>query len=110
MSSRFPIIGLAAIGVALGGGLALAQQQQWGIHSMGSQIGMPAYMKGAAPLAELGENQGVYVDKGSFKLNIGAGDATADHVARMGAKEVAHGAIIFRSGGKLYLVDWKKGE
>jgi hypothetical protein len=28
----------------------------------------------------------------------------------MGAKEVGHGAIIFRSGDKLYIVDWKKGD
>ena len=33
-----------------------------------------------------------------------------DQIAKMSAKEVQHGASIFRSGDKLYIDDWKKGE
>ena len=95
----------AAIGVS---GLAIAQQ--WGITGPGSQLGMPQYMTGQAQeLVALGDNQGVFVDKGTFKLRLGSGTPTANQIAKMGAREVQNGAIIFRTGGKLYIVDWKKG-
>jgi hypothetical protein len=50
------------------------------------------------------------VEKGTFKLQLGKGETPPEQIAKMGAKEVAHGAIIFRSGDKLYIVDWKKGD
>ena len=108
--STLLIIGAALVGVAIGAsGFAIAQQ--WGMSGPGSSLGMPQYMKGEAKaLAELGNTEGVYVEKGTFKLHMGKGEVTADKIAKMGAKEVAHGAIIFRSGDKLYLVDWKKGD
>jgi hypothetical protein len=107
--SRLVIGGATLIGLAIGAsGLAIAQQ--WGITGPGSQIGMPSYMNGqASDLVALGNDQGVFVDKGTFKLRIGNGAPTTDQIAKMGAKEVENGAIIFRHGGKLYIVDWKKG-
>ncbi len=93
--TRLLIIGAAAIGFSV---------------SAYAQFG-PMYMKGeSTALAQLGNSEGVYVEKGTFKLHLGKGDATPDQIARMGAKEVAYGAIIFRSGDKLYIVDWKRGE
>jgi hypothetical protein len=107
--SRLLLAGAALTGLTIGAaGIALGQQ--WGITGPGSQIGMPSYMNGQSQdLVALGDNQGVFVDKGTFKLHIGNGAPTADQIAKMGAKEVENGAIIFRSGGKLYIVDWKKG-
>jgi hypothetical protein len=107
--SHLVITGSTLIGLAIGAsGIAIGQQ--WGITGPGSQIGMPSYMNGqASDLVALGDNQGVFVDKGTFKLHLGNGAPTADQIAKMGAKEVENGAIIFRHSGKLYIVDWKKG-
>ena len=102
MKSRFLTIGMIVIGLSIAtSGLAVAF----------SELGMPMYMKGSDAVAELGNNEGVYVENGTFKLRIGAakvadGDTMAQ-ITRMGGKEVANGAIIVRSGGKLYLVDGK---
>ena len=108
--SRSLIIGSAMFGLAIGApGAAIGQQ--WGMSGPGSQLGMPSYMKGAPTgLAELGNGDAVFVENGTFKLHLGKGETPPDQIAKMGAKEVGHGAIIFRSGDKLYIVDWKKGE
>src|SRR5215510_1488038 len=57
-------------------------------------------------LGQLGTNEGIYVDTKGFKISKGAakGDASK-HVETMGAREVTEGAIIFRAGDKLYIVD-----
>jgi hypothetical protein len=57
-------------------------------------------------LGQLGSNEGIYVDMKGFKISKGAakGDASK-HVAKLGAREVTNGAIIFRAGEKLYIVD-----
>jgi hypothetical protein len=59
-------------------------------------------------IGELANNEGIYVDLKAFKIAKGAaqGDASAQ-IEKMGAREVADGAIIFRSGDKLYIVDGK---
>lgn len=59
-------------------------------------------------LGQLGANEGIYVDMKGFKISKGAakGDPSG-HVVKMGAREVADGAIIFRAGDKLYIVDGK---
>ena len=56
-------------------------------------------------------NEGVFVDKTTFKLHLGKpkGEPAAE-ITRTGAKEVSQGAIIFRSDGKLYIVDAKPTE
>jgi len=102
MKSRFLMVGLTVIGLSLAtSGLAVAF----------SELGMPMYMKGSDAVAELGNNEGVYVDKGTFKLRIGPAKAaegdTLAQIAKMGGKEVSDGAIIVRAGGKLFLVDGK---
>jgi hypothetical protein len=100
-------VAAAAIGFALGAsGYAIAQMS-----GPGSQLGMPMYMKGADAVAELANNEGVFVDRTTFKLHLGKpkGDPLSE-IKRTGAKEVAQGAIIFRSDGKLYIVDAKPTE
>ena len=99
------VIGAAALGFTVGAtGLALAQ---FGMSGPGSQLGMPQYMKAETKaVAELGNNEGVYVDKTTFKLHLGKPKATPSAEAlSKGGHEVSNGAIIYRSGGKLYLVD-----
>ena len=57
-------------------------------------------------VGQLASNEGIYVDMKEFKINKGAakGDPSSQ-IAKSGAREVSDGAIIFRSGDKLYIVD-----
>ena len=59
-------------------------------------------------LGTLSSNDGIYVDVADFKITKGAakGDPAAQ-IAKLGAREASDGAIIFRSGSKLYIVDAK---
>ncbi|MFZ0849328.1 MAG: hypothetical protein WAO08_09005 [Hyphomicrobiaceae bacterium] len=103
--SSLTTIGAVALGVTIGAsGLAIAQ---FGMSGPGSQLGMPQYMKtDSKAVAELGNNEGVYVDKATFKLHLGKPKANPTPEAlSKGGHEVSNGAIIYRSGGKLYLVD-----
>ena len=104
--STLPIVTAAAVGFTLGASsLAIAN---FGMSGPGSQLGMPQYMKAESKaVAELGDHEGVFVDKGTFKLHLGRPKGTAPTADALGkgAQEVANGAIIYRSGGKLYLVD-----
>ena len=58
-------------------------------------------------ISKLDNNQGIFVDKQSF--DVVKGNAKTDNpvatLTKMGAREVSAGAIIFRSGEKLYIVD-----
>jgi len=59
-----------------------------------------------AQLGALNTNEGIYVDRKGFSVIKGAAktDPTAQ-IMKLGAQEVKDGAIIFRVGDKLYLVD-----
>ena len=104
--STLAIIGGAAAGFVLGvSSLAIAD---FGMSGPGSQLGMPQYMRAESKaVAELADHEGVYVDRSTFKLHLGKPKGGAPTAAALGkgAHEVANGAIIYRSGGKLYLVD-----
>src|SRR5947208_3355107 len=65
-------------------------------------------IEGVQMIGELANNEGIYVDLKAFKIAKGAakGDPSTQ-IAKMGAREVADGAIIFRFGDKLYIVDGK---
>ena len=83
------IAGVAVTALATGvGTFALAQQPS------GDVIG------------ELSNNEGIFVDGKTFKIARGKakGDPSAQ-IAKMGAKEVGPGAIIFRYNDKLYMVE-----
>jgi hypothetical protein len=58
-------------------------------------------------LGPLSGNEGIYVNTKSFGIVKGAAKAepTEAQLMKLGAKEVKDGAIIFRVGDKLYLVD-----
>jgi len=103
---------LLAIGVAgaLGMGvgvttMATAQFNPWNnnnvnMRSMTDNWGAPN------AVGQLASNEGIYVDVNEFKIAKGSakGDPAAQ-ITRSGAREVSDGAIIFRSGNKLYIVD-----
>ena len=59
-------------------------------------------------LGTLSSNDGIYVDVTDFKITKGAakGDPAAQ-IAKLHAREATDGAIIFRTGSKLYIVDAK---
>lgn len=58
-------------------------------------------------LGPLNASEGIYVNSKSFGIIKGAAkvDPTEAQLTKLGAKEVKEGAIIFRVGDKLYLVD-----
>jgi hypothetical protein len=99
------VIGTAVTLVAGAATLAVAQFDPWNnnnvnMRSMTDNWGAPS------PLGNLASNEGIYVDVAQFRIAKGAakGDPAA-HIQKAGAREVSDGAIIFRSGNKLYIVD-----
>jgi len=95
----------AALGFAVAASTLAVAFDPWGQSQW-------SYMKGAEAVPALADNQGVYVEKGTFKLTMG-GTKGSDPVAlitKMGGKEVTNGAVIFRSGDKLYIVDGKPAQ
>jgi hypothetical protein len=59
-------------------------------------------------IGDLADNEGLYVDLKEFKIHKGrVGAKAAGQLGMVDAREVSEGAIIVRSGGKLYLVDTK---
>jgi hypothetical protein len=89
LSKPMVIAGVALVALAVGAGrLSFAQQPS------GDVIG------------ELANNEGIFVDGNTFKIARGKakGDPSAQ-IAKMGAKEVGPGAIVFRYNDKLYMVE-----
>jgi hypothetical protein len=67
---------------------------------------MPQYMKAESNAVAHSATMRVSVDKSDFKLHLGKPKATPTaETLKKGAEEVKNGAIIYRSGSKLYLVD-----
>jgi hypothetical protein len=103
-------IGVAAVlGIVAGAStLALAQGfNPWN----NNNVNMRSMTDNWSPpslVGQLATNEGIFVDVSEFKIAKGAakGDPSA-HIAKSGAKEVSDGAIIFRAGNKLYIVDGK---
>jgi len=60
-------------------------------------------------LGQLGNNEAVVVDLKSFNIaKAGARGDTSGHIDKFKAREVGEGAVIFRTGDKLYIVDGKE--
>ena len=85
--------------------MAVAQFSPWNnnnvnMKSMTDNWGAPSQV------GQLASNEGIFVDMKEFRIHKGAakGDPSA-HIVKSGAREVSDGAIIFRSGDKLYVVD-----
>ena len=106
MSKRTLIATVAALSIMTAvSTFGLAQFNPWNnnnvnMRSMTDNWGAPN------AVGQLANNEGIFVDVGEFKISKGAakGDPS-DHIVKSGAREVSEGAIIFRSGNKLYIVD-----
>jgi hypothetical protein len=106
--SLFSVVAAAALGIVAGAStVAVAQFNPWNnnnvfLRSITDNWGEPG------PLGALASNEGIYVDVKEFKISKGTakGDA-ATQIAKAGAREAQDGAIIFRSGNKLYIADGK---
>jgi hypothetical protein len=93
---------LAALGIGLGSS-ALAQWQ----NSPLMRSFADNWSSGAQNVVgQLSSNEGIYVDMKDFKIAKGMpkGDVSAQ-ITKLGARKVSDGAIIFRSGDDLYIVD-----
>ena len=68
---------------------------------------------GSAQLEQIGSlsnNEGIVVDVTTFKVARGAASSDqAAHIAALNAKQIADGAILFRTGDKLYIMDARPG-
>jgi len=110
MSKRplFPIVTAAALGIVAGAStVAVAQFNPWNNNNVRMRS-MTDNWSEPSQLGALASNEGIYVNMQDFKIAKGA--ATGDPSTRLsqaGAREVADGAIVFRSGNKLYIVDGK---
>ena len=61
---------------------------------------------GSTPIGDLGNNEGIFVNKTTFMIAKGASKTDPQaQIVKLGARPVSEGAIIFRSGDKLYIVD-----
>jgi hypothetical protein len=60
-------------------------------------------------LGQLANDEAVVVDLKSFNIaKAGAKGDMSSHIDKLKAREVTEGAVIFRSGDKLYIVDVKE--
>src|SRR5262247_3411464 len=59
-------------------------------------------------VGQLASNEGIYVDMKDFNIHKGVakGDPAAQ-ITKLGARKISDGAIIFRSGDSLYILDSK---
>ena len=76
------------------------------VASIGLAVGAHASQRPQLPIDDLASNEGIFVDKGTFKVMRGTAktDPSAQ-IMKLGARPVEEGAIIFRSGDQLYIVD-----
>jgi hypothetical protein len=59
-----------------------------------------------APTPDLANNEGIFVDLKTFKITRATAKTDpAAQITKLGARPVTEGAIIFRTGDKLYIVD-----
>jgi hypothetical protein len=76
-----------------------------GVAAIGLALASSSFVAGE-PIADLADNEGIFVDVKTFKVHRGTAktDPSAQ-IMKLGARPVSEGAIIFRSGDKLYIVD-----
>jgi hypothetical protein len=107
MSKRTLCVIGAAAALGVVSTLAMAQFNPWN----NNNVNMKSMTDNWSPpnaVGQLASNEGIFVDVNEFKIAKGAakGDPS-EQIAKSGAREVTDGAIIFRSGNKLYIVDGK---
>jgi hypothetical protein len=91
--------------LAVGSTFAVAQFNPWNNNNVRMRS-MTDNWSDPNSLGALASNEGIYVDMKNFKINKGVAKSDpATELKKSGAREVADGAIIFRSGDKLYIID-----
>jgi hypothetical protein len=103
--STFSTVGaLAVLGIVLGGSAFAQWQNSPLMRSFTDNWSSSAQNV----VGQLASNEGIYVDMKDFKIAKGMakGDPSAQ-ITKLGARKVSDGAIIFRSGDDLYIVDGK---
>lgn len=111
LNRKWKAIGVAAaIGIAGTTSLAIAQRfDPWQDSPLMKSVSNYWAPNNQQPtLGQLGNNEAIVVDLKSFNIaKAGAKGDTSAHVGKFKAREVGEGAVIFRSGNKLYIVDGK---
>jgi hypothetical protein len=84
-----------------------------GVAAVGLAAAVSKFATAATEHVKMGDlkaNEGIFVDPKGFSIikGLAQGDPSAQ-IMKLGAREVTNGAIIFRSGEKLYLVDANPG-
>ena len=104
---RMTLWSAAALSIASASSLAVAQFQNSPM--MRSMTNYWAPNSQQPMLGQLANNEAVIVDLKSFNIaKAGAKGDTSSHIDKLKAREVSEGAVIFRSGDKLYIVDGKE--
>jgi len=101
----------AALGVIAGAAsLATAQQfNPWQDSPLMKSMSNYWAPNDQPTLGQLANNEAIVVDLKGFNIaKAGAKGDTSSHIDKLHAQEVSAGAIIFRSGDKLYIVDGKE--
>jgi len=74
--------------------------------SVGLAVTESRLANAAAPIEDLSNNEGIFVDMKNFKVMRGTAKTDPKaQIMKLGARPVTQGAIIFRSGEQLYIVD-----
>jgi hypothetical protein len=95
------IASVAAIGFASVVSLAMAQSP-----APSTAPSQASSQASSQDVSELGNNEGIYVDSKTFTIARGkAKNDPTPQLEKLGAKQMAPGAVIFRSGDKLYIVE-----
>jgi hypothetical protein len=76
--------------------------------------GVSGFALGSAQLEQIGSlsnNEGIVVDLKTFKIKKGSASGDpASRLIMLNAKQVAAGAVVFRTGDSLYIIDTQPGE
>jgi hypothetical protein len=103
---------MAATALTLAGiaHLAIAQQFDPWQHSRLMQSMSNYWAPNNQPvLGQLADNEAIIVDLKGFNIaKAGAKGDMSSHVDKLHAQEIGEGAVIFRSGNNLYIVDGKE--
>ena len=72
-----------------------------------STVATVATAQAEEPAAVIANNEGLFIDAQSFTLTQRLSkDDVGPQISRLGARQLGPGVIIFRSGDKLYIVDY----
>jgi hypothetical protein len=97
----------AALSIVSASPLAVAQFQNSPLMQSMSNYWAPNSQQ--PMLGQLANDEAVVVDLKSFNIaKAGAKGDMSSHIDKLKAREVTEGAVIFRSGDKLYIVDGKE--